>query len=186
LAAAPCVIDFTTVSAGSPKSPPWQHGWNCRADTVWMWLKVQGAFMVSGWLASPADGCHRDDDAALVAVVCWRMGMFRERAGGAMRRTRTDGGAANPRVAVAQRDDVAGPAGVGVSTGGVVRGCDEPRVRGGGAMARGMRGLVWCRPGFAGGHVGMLGFAGAGPAGGDVVTGLSQAAWDRVGRRGTR
>ena len=40
--------------------------------------------------------------------------------------------------------------------------------------------------GFAGGHFEMLGFAGGWPAGGDVVTGLSQVVRNMVGRREIR
>jgi hypothetical protein len=36
-----------------------------------MWLKVQGGFMFSLWLASPAEAVIGDDDLVLVAVVGW-------------------------------------------------------------------------------------------------------------------
>jgi len=35
-----------------------EHG-ERRDGSLSMWLKVQGGFMFSLWLASPADGCHR-------------------------------------------------------------------------------------------------------------------------------
>jgi hypothetical protein len=65
-------------------------------------------------------------------------------------------------------------------------GCDEPLACGGGAVERGWRGLVWCKSGLPAGHFEMLGFAGGGLAGGEVVTELSQVGRNMVGRREIR
>ena len=63
-------------------------------------------------------------------------------------------------------------------------GCDEPLARGGGAVARGWRGL-WCRSGLPAGISGS-GLLLVGWRGGDVVTRLSQAVRNMVGRREIR
>ena len=69
--------------------------------------------------------------------------------------------------------------------GGVVMGCGEPLARGGGAVAR--VGAVWFGANRAGRRAfGMLGFAVGRLAGCEVVTGLSQAARNMVGRREIR
>ena len=87
---------------------------------------------------------------------------------------------------LAQWNDTAGPAGGGDADGrAVVMGCDEPLARGGGAVER--VGAVWLvQIGLARGHFGMRRFAVGGLAGGEVVTELSQAARNMVGRRGIR
>jgi hypothetical protein len=68
---------------------------------------------------------------------------------------------------------------------GVVIGCDEPLARGGGARHT-IRADWLVQIGLAGGQVGMLRFAVGGLAGCEVVTGLSQAARNMVGRREMR
>ena len=55
-----------------------------------------------------------------------------------------------------------------------------------GQRQRGWPGLVWCKSGCAGGHFEMVRFAVGGLAGCDVVTGLSQAVRNMVGRREIR
>ena len=78
------------------------------------------------------------------------------------------------------------PQGVGRADGrAVVIGCDEPLARGGGARHT-IRADWLVQIGLAGGHVGMLRFAVGGLAGCEVVTGLSQAARNMVGRREMR
>ena len=95
-----------------------------------------------------------------------------------------------PRVrsaSVREWNDTAGPAGVGACGWGraVVTVCDEPLARGGGAVAR--VGPVWFGAHrFAGGHFEMLRFAVGGLAGCEVVTELSQAVRNMVGRREIR
>ncbi len=64
-------------------------------------------------------------------------------------------------------------------------GCDEPLARGGGA-GRGLARTGLVQIGFAGGHFEMRRFAVGGLAGGEVVTELSQAARNMVGRREIR
>ena len=99
-----------------------------------MWLKGQCGFTFSLCLASPAEGCP--GPATMTRYwspsSAWDR-QVRGRRGG----TRTDGEGGNPRVAVAQWNDMAGAAGLGRADGrAVVRGCDEPLARGGGAVAR--------------------------------------------------
>ena len=70
--------------------------------------------------------------------------------------------------------------------GGVVMGCDEPLARGGGAVERGWRGLVWRKSGLPAGISRCAGLLLVGWRGGEVVTELSQAARNMVGRREIR
>ena len=65
-------------------------------------------------------------------------------------------------------------------------GCDEPLARGGGAVAQGWRGPVWCKSGLPAGISRCCRFAVGGLAGCEVVTELSQAARNMVGRREIR
>ena len=65
---------------------------------------------------------------------------------------------------------------------GVVMGCREPH-RGVVGQWRGLARSGLVQTGQAGRHFDMLGFAVGGPAGCDVVTELSQAARNMVGRR---
>ena len=80
------------------------------------------------------------------------------------------------------------PQGLGRAEGGraVVTVCDEPLARGGGAVARGWPGLVWCTSGLPAGISRCSGLLVVGWRGGDVVTELSQAVRNMVGRRGIR
>ena len=68
--------------------------------------------------------------------------------------------------------------------GGVVMGCDEPLARGG--SGEGWRGLVWRTSGLPAGISGCAGLLLVGWRACDVVTELSQAARNTVGRREIR
>ena len=68
----------------------------------------------------------------------------------------------------------------------VVMGCNEPLARGGGAVERGWRGLVWCTSGRLAGISRCAGLLLVGWRAAEVVTELSQAARNMVGRRQMR
>ena len=79
------------------------------------------------------------------------------------------------------------PAGVGDAEGrGVVTVCDQPLARGGGAVERGWPGLVWCTSGVPAGISRWSGLLFVGWRAAEVVTELSQAVRNMVGRRGIR
>ena len=113
------------------------------------------------------------------------MGMFRDRAHGPCRGRGTDGEGGACESREWRTGMTAGPAGGCGWKGAFVMGCDEQLACGGGAVPKvGRTGVMHI--GFAGGHFEMLGFAGGWPAGGDVVTGLSQVVRNMVGRREIR
>jgi hypothetical protein len=68
----------------------------------------------------------------------------------------------------------------------VVTVCDEPHRGGGGAVARGWPGLVWCTPGRPTVISGWPGLLVVGRREAEVVTELSQVARNMVGRREMR
>ncbi len=80
------------------------------------------------------------------------------------------------------------PQGLGRADGGraVVTGCDEPLARGGGAVERGWRGLVWCKSGLLAGISRWSGLLLVGWRAAEVVTELSQVVRNMVGRREIR
>jgi hypothetical protein len=82
----------------------------CRDHIVWMWLKVPGGSDVQSMFGEPG----RRWSSASAMSRRWSpssagMGMFRERAAGPCRGRGTDAEGGNPRVAVAQWNDMAGP-----------------------------------------------------------------------------
>src|SRR5262249_28761569 len=138
----------------------------------------RGGFTLSLWLASPAAGCAgRTTMTRSWSPSSAGVGMFGERAGGSCRGPGTGCGRRplGEWRGCAEWNETAGPAGVGACGGrtGCRDGCDEPLERGGG-QGRGV-GPVWFGANrVAGGHFAVLGFAGGGLAGGEVVTRLSQ------------
>ena len=64
--------------------------------------------------------------------------------------------------------------------------CDEPLARGGGAVARGWPGLVWCKSGLPAGISRWSGLLLVGWRAAEVVTELSQVVRNMVGRREIR
>ena len=75
---------------------------------------------------------------------------------------------------------------VGADGSGVVMGCDEPLARGGGAVARVGPDLVWCKSGLPAGISRCAGLLLVGWRAAEVVTELSQAVRNMVGRREIR
>ena len=112
------------------------------------------------------------------------MGMFRERAAGPCRGRGTDAEGGNPRVAVAQWNDMAGPPRMGAD-GRAVRWVAMRRWRAVVGQWRGLARSGLVRIGFVGGHFGMLRFAVGGLAGCEVVTELSQVVRNMLGQGDT-
>ena len=148
--------------------------WSRWKSAVSMWLKGHGGSTFTLWLASPAEGCPGRTTMTRYwspLSAAHRHGWWACCVGGAGRDLRHVGvrggesvwGRAAGRALMLRSasSSVAswrsgmtrlGAAGVGRADGrAVVMGCDEPLARGGGAVAEGWRGLVWCKSGLPAG-----------------------------------